>query len=182
MMRPVKIPTGIGSTLTYEDNPALRMVVEDITINDTTYTALLQAFDSSGNLIGALTTQGWITPTDDSITYTPIEFATNEGSLISDEEAMLCKNYSSITYYYIKAKGKNSDYNGKISTEKNTSKIIKADTGSTLVRYDPKYNVTYRLTDNGNAFADSTQDGAVYSRTRYTIYPDGTVVKDSINF
>jgi hypothetical protein len=173
-------PNGVGESLSYEENPSLRIVTEEITINGTTYTAYIQAFDTDGTLVGALTNKGWITPASDAVTYTPIQVAVKEGSLITEAQAMLLTEYNSVTYYRIKSSS--TDTNGKITTKKDTSGIITA-TSANIVMYSPTYMTKNKLSTSGTALTtDGPSDSADHSRTRYTIYTNGAVVVDTFIF
>jgi hypothetical protein len=155
------------------ENVALKIGVETITIDGTNYTTLIQYYNNKGQLKGALTTEGWVTPT--SYTYKEIEVAVNaDGDYISEAEAKSTTTYDSKTLYQISS---TDDKNGMLATATNTGSIIKASSG-TLMLWNPRCQIARISVDTSEV---PTQAVAVrtHSRKRYSIDTSGNVIVDS---
>jgi hypothetical protein len=157
----------VNGSMSYEDVPAMRIVLEKISIDGTEYTALIQVFNTSGQLVWALTTIGIINVDLSSASFRPVSLVSG----LTESEAYSTLDYTedAKTYYRVSS---NDDNNGRFVTQECTKKQISSYLVKSTTLYEPKPTSLQGINTDGSTTT-------YYRRNYYTIDSEGNVKSDS---
>jgi hypothetical protein len=145
----------------------MRIVLEKISIDGTEYTALIQVFNTSGQLVWALTTIGIVNVDLSSASFRPVSLVSG----LTETQAYSTLDYTddAKTYYRVSS---NDDNNGRFVTQECTKKLISSYLVKSTTLYEPKPTSLQGINTDGSTTT-------YYRRNYYTIDSEGNVKSDS---
>jgi hypothetical protein len=163
IFHPTKISVIVNKTIYSEDVPAMRIVLENITIDGTSYTALIQVYNTDGQLIWALTTIGIINVDLSSASFRPVSLVSG----LTESQANSINDYTSKakTYYRVST---NDDNNGRLVTQECAKTKVSSYLVTNTVLYEPRATSHAGINTKG-------ENITYYVRRYYTIDSSGNV-------